>query len=103
VSPSRQTKARHSNTESQLFTESANQQLTSLIRAEKQRHAISIEELGRLAGLSFEETYEAVSEPLNAPLANLYAVANALNLDPEVVLELLNSAHETRDAHDSQN
>lgn len=73
-------------------------QLTELIRDERQRQAINLEELARLTGLEMIEVQAVMSAPISAPLSNVYAVANALNLDPEHVLDLLNSAHESHNA-----
>ncbi|HRK08327.1 MAG TPA: helix-turn-helix transcriptional regulator [Pseudobdellovibrionaceae bacterium] len=80
--------------------DSASLQLTELIRQERQHHAVTLEELSRLSGLTMEETQEAISQPTHAPLANLYAIANALNLNPEIVLDLLNMSQDVLNDHD---
>lgn len=84
----------------QVTGDSASMPLTELIRDERQRQAVTLEELSHLSGLTMEETQEAISQPTQAPLANLYAIANALNLNPEIVLDLLNMSQDVQNAHD---
>lgn len=66
--------------------------LAKLFKEKRVEAGYDIQSLATHALVSSKVVTHLESEPQRVPLQDLYAVANVLNLDPGVVLELLHTA-----------
>ena len=84
-------KARTTKSQTQPQVQATTNVLAKYLRSKRIEAGFDVANLAEYSGVSAEAVLLLESNPERASLQDLYAVANEMNLDPGVVLELLHS------------